>query len=85
MGADIAAVAAIRAGCDVLLLCRDETNQALAEEALIKEGERDAKFAEKVAIAAARVRKMKAGRPRARFDRSVVGSNQALAARLLRP
>lgn len=82
MGADVAAVAAIRAGCDALLLCRDEKNQALAEEALIKEGERDSKFADKLAIAAARVRKTKAERPRAVFDRSVVGSNSALAARL---
>jgi len=82
MGADVAAVAAIRAGCDVLLLCRDEKNQALAEEALVKEGERDAGFAALLAIAAARVRKMKAERPRAVFDRSVVGSNTSLAARL---
>lgn len=82
MGADVAAVAAIRAGCDVLLLCRDEKNQALAEEALVREGEKDSKFADQLAIAANRVRKMKADRPRATFDRSVVGSNTALAAKL---
>ncbi|MGE5184378.1 MAG: beta-N-acetylhexosaminidase [Acidobacteriota bacterium] len=59
MGADVAAVAAIRAGCDVLLLCCDERNQALAYEALVREGERDAVFARKLGDAAARVRAMK--------------------------
>ena len=44
MGADVAAIAAIRAGCDVLLLCRDEAHQALAEDALIREAERDSEF-----------------------------------------
>ena len=60
MGADVAAVAAIRAGCDVLLLCCDERNQELAFDALVREAERDAAFARQVADAAARVRAMKA-------------------------
>jgi beta-N-acetylhexosaminidase len=59
MGADHAAIAAIRAGCDVLLLCCDEHNQALAEEGLAKEAERDSDFRGKLAVAATRVRAMK--------------------------
>jgi beta-N-acetylhexosaminidase len=60
-GVGQAAVAAIRAGCDVLLLCRDEANQALAAEALIREAERDAGFAARVAESAARLRALKRG------------------------
>jgi beta-N-acetylhexosaminidase len=59
MGADVAAVAAVRAGCDVLLLCCDEGNQTLAAEGLAKEAERDADFRRRVGEAAARVRAMK--------------------------
>jgi beta-N-acetylhexosaminidase len=59
MGADHAAVAAVRAGCDVLLLCCDEGNQALAAEGLAKEAERDADFRRRIGEAAARVRAMK--------------------------
>ena len=59
VGAGPAAVVAIRAGCDALLLCRDEANQAAAEAALISEAERDSTFAAKVGAAAARVRAMK--------------------------
>ena len=59
MGAEVAAVAAIRAGCDVLLLCCDEGNQARAEEALVREAERDATFRARVAESAQRVRAMK--------------------------
>jgi beta-N-acetylhexosaminidase len=58
-GADQAAVAAVRAGCDVLLLCRDPHNQQLAEEALVREAERDSGFRARVAEAAARVRELK--------------------------
>lgn len=59
MGADVAAVGAIRAGCDALLLCRDERHQADAEAALIREAERDSEFRRRVGEAAARVRAMK--------------------------
>ena len=59
MGAGVAAVAAIDAGCDVLLLCCNEDNQALAEGALIREAERSTEFRRKVGEAAARVRAMK--------------------------
>jgi beta-N-acetylhexosaminidase len=59
MGADVAAVAAVRAGCDVLLLCKDEGNQAAAEAALIREAERDTEFRRKVGEAAHRIRALK--------------------------
>ncbi len=59
MGADVAAVAALRAGCDVLLLCRDEANQAAAEGALVRACEHDSDFRARVGEAAARVRAMK--------------------------
>jgi beta-N-acetylhexosaminidase len=59
MGADHAAVAAIRAGCDALLLCRDEANQALAEEGLATAAERDSELRRRIGESAARVRAMK--------------------------
>jgi beta-N-acetylhexosaminidase len=59
MGVDTAAVQAIRAGCDVLLLCCNEAYQAQAEEALIKAAEQDSEFRRRVGEAAARVRAMK--------------------------
>jgi beta-N-acetylhexosaminidase len=54
-----AAVDAIRAGCDVLLLCRDEAHQVAAEEALVRGGERDSELRRRIGEAAARVRAMK--------------------------
>ncbi len=59
MGADHAAVAAIRAGCDVLLLCCSEQNQALAEEGLLKAAETDSDLRRRIGESAARVRAMK--------------------------
>lgn len=89
MGVDIAAVQAIRAGCDVLLLCRDEQYQAQAEEALIKASERDTDFRARVGEAAARVRAMKKAhvanqQSRPALGRDVVGSfeHRRLADRL---
>ena len=89
MGADVAAVAAVRAGCDVLLLCNSEDNQAIAEAALIRVAERDPAFRDKVGQAAQRVRALKqvhaAGRSsRASTSRDVVGSalHRRLADRL---
>jgi beta-N-acetylhexosaminidase len=41
---DHSAVEAIRAGCDVLLVCKDEDLQDQAHEALVREAERDASF-----------------------------------------
>ncbi len=89
MGADVAAIGAIRAGCDVLLLCCDEGNQQLAEEGLAKEAERDPTFRARIAAAAARVRAMKAAHAArlatlSPLSRAVVGSfeHRRLADRL---
>lgn len=59
MGAGEAAIGAVRAGCDVLLLCRDANHQALARDGLIREGERDAALRDRITESAARVRAMK--------------------------
>jgi beta-N-acetylhexosaminidase len=79
MGAGAAAVAAIRAGCDVLLACKDEDHQAEAEAALIREAEADSELRRQIGEAAARVRALKqahaaarAARPAA--SREVIGS-----------
>jgi beta-N-acetylhexosaminidase len=82
-----AAVAAIRAGCDVLLLCNDEATQDVVERAVISEVERDPAFRARVGEAAARVRAMKrahAEQQVAPVGREVVGSaeHRALAAQL---
>lgn len=59
MGADRAAVATIRAGCDVVLLCCDEGNQRLAEEGLVKAAEGDSELRRRMGESADRVRAMK--------------------------
>jgi beta-N-acetylhexosaminidase len=87
MGADVAAVAAVRAGCDVLLLCKREDHQVAAEAALIHEAERDSELRRQIGAAAHRVREMKQAhiaRAAARPGREVVGSatHRALAAQL---
>ncbi|HEX3757437.1 MAG TPA: beta-N-acetylhexosaminidase [Kofleriaceae bacterium] len=89
LGAGPAAVAAIRAGCDVLLLCKDEDHQAEAEAALIREAEADSELRSRIGEAAARVRALKQAHAAARAARpaparAVVGSatHQQLAARL---
>ncbi len=86
MDAGVAAVGAIRAGCDALLLCRDPAHQAAAEEALVREAERDAAFRVRVGSAATRVRAMKqqAIDDSARPSRDLVGceAHRALARRL---
>ena len=89
VGAAPAAVQAIRAGCDALLLCRNEAHQAEAEAALLREVERDSAFRARVGEAAARIRAMKrahaanqANRPVR--DRAIIGSleHRRLADRL---
>jgi beta-N-acetylhexosaminidase len=84
-----AAVAAISAGCDVLLACRDEAVQVAIFEALIRACEADAEFRAKVTTAADRVRAMKQGHAvnqqrHPKPGREVVGSatHRALAERL---
>jgi beta-N-acetylhexosaminidase len=84
-----AAVAAVEAGCDALLLCESEANQAAAEEALSRAAERSSTLAARIAEAAGRIRAMKAGHaPRMNLTpdpaaaRAVLGSQAALAAAL---
>jgi beta-N-acetylhexosaminidase len=59
VGIGPASVAAIRAGCDVLLLCNDERHQQEARAALIEAADRDPALVVRLAEAAARVRAMK--------------------------
>jgi len=59
LGVERAAVAAIRAGCDVLLLCRDSDHQAAARAALERESAHDDELRHRIAESAARVRAMK--------------------------
>ena len=89
MGVDDAAVAAIRAGCDVILLCCDEANQRLACEGLTRAAEQDSELRRRIGESAARVRAMKAAHlaNQAKHPappRDVVGSsaNRGLADRL---
>jgi len=89
MGVDHAAVEAIRAGCDVLLLCCNEEFQAIAEAALVREAESNSDFRRRVGEAAARVRALKkshasATKNMAALGRDVVGSfeHKRLADRL---
>lgn len=58
-GVDQAAVAAVRAGCDVLLVCESATSQALAVEGLTRACEIDSELRRRVGESAARVRAMK--------------------------
>ncbi len=53
-----AAVAAIQAGCDLLLICRDEDAQTAAHAELVRTAERDSNFRMRCLDAAARVSKM---------------------------
>ncbi len=82
-----AAIAAIDAGCDVLLLCNNEATQDSVEAALRKELERSSDFRARVGESAARVRAMKrrfAEQAVARPARDIVGSaeHRALATQL---
>jgi beta-N-acetylhexosaminidase len=55
-----AAVRAVAAGCDVLLLCRDPSHQEQARRALLDEAGRSSEFRARVGQSAERVRAMKA-------------------------
>jgi beta-N-acetylhexosaminidase len=59
MDPGIAAASAIQAGCDVLLICRDEPLQAAAEAGLIRAAERSAALRHRISESAARVRALK--------------------------
>ena len=54
-----AAVQAVEAGCDVVLLCEDPDNQELAFDSLVRAAESRAGFHDRVQAAAASVRKLK--------------------------
>jgi beta-N-acetylhexosaminidase len=54
-----AAASAIGAGCDILLICRDESLQAAAEAGLIRAAERSAALRHRISESAARVRALK--------------------------
>jgi beta-N-acetylhexosaminidase len=79
IGVGEAAVAAIEAGCDVLLLCRDRSHQDLAYEALVQAGEKSSSFQERLARSAAAVRALKSRPEAARPDpASVLGAGNGL-------
>jgi beta-N-acetylhexosaminidase len=90
IGAPEAGVRAIRAGCDALLLCRDEQHQRDTREALVRAGEADSELRRRIGEAAERVRVAKRRAVEARrragvgTGREEVGSaaNRALADRL---
>ncbi|HUH05065.1 MAG TPA: beta-N-acetylhexosaminidase [Kofleriaceae bacterium] len=86
-GAAEAALGAVRAGCDALLLCCDPRAQVTAYEALVRAGEGDSGLRARIGEAADRVRALKrahAARELVPAPRSVLGSlgYQQLAARL---
>ncbi len=58
-GVGDAAIRAIEAGCDVLLLCRSLEHQALARNALLAKAEVDTRFRERISESAARVRRLR--------------------------
>lgn len=84
-----AAIAALRAGCDAILLCRDPAHQEQVERGLITAAEGDSALRARIGDAARRVRAMKqqhlARRP-PRPGREVIGcaAHRALAERLAR-
>jgi beta-N-acetylhexosaminidase len=89
IGAAEAAVRAVRAGCDALLLCRDEVHQREARELLIKEGERDSELRRRIGESAARILAVKRRATDARVAAGPIGpeqigsvANRAIADRL---
>lgn len=79
-----AAAAAIRAGCEVLLLCRDPAHQEEVERGLFVAAERDSELRRQIGQAAARVRALKQQARRARPSMEVLGcaEHRALAERM---
>ena len=83
MGVADAAVGAIEAGCDVLLLCRDRGHQEQAREGLVRAGEASSSVRERIGQAAAAVRELKRRPEPTRPDpRAALGAGDGLLARL---
>jgi beta-N-acetylhexosaminidase len=59
MSIEQAAVATLRAGCDIFLVCRSEEAVRSCYEAVVREAEQDSQFAKRVEQAAERVRQKK--------------------------
>lgn len=74
-----AAVAAIAAGCDLVLYCSDLARAAVARDALAREAERSPRFATRLAESARRVRRVAARWPQRRPD---LAAWRAAAARI---
>ncbi len=84
VGVADAAVRAVAAGCDALLLCRDRGHQDEAFEGLVRSCERDSQFRARIALAAAAIRLLKqrlVSRPPAP-PLSILGQAAPLAAEL---
>jgi beta-N-acetylhexosaminidase len=84
VGVADAAVRAVAAGCDALLLCKDEPHQQQALDALCQRAADDQPFRARLAEAARRVRGLHRIPRLPRPGREVIGAaaHQALAARL---
>jgi beta-N-acetylhexosaminidase len=76
-GVGDAAVQAVRAGCDALLLCRDRAHQQRARAALTRAAESDSTTRARLAEAAGRIRAEK--RRQARGQRPPADAQRALA------
>jgi beta-N-acetylhexosaminidase len=72
-GIDQAAVLAVEAGCDALLICSDEAQQEQAHGALVRQAERDAEFRARCCQAAERVLAMRRRCPPQRLGARAVG------------
>jgi beta-N-acetylhexosaminidase len=88
-GLEDAAVRAILAGCDVLLLCHAEELQLRAMEGLLEAAEKDAELRRRIGESAARVLTLKARHrsnwaERTRPELAILGSHQAVAAQITR-
>jgi beta-N-acetylhexosaminidase len=75
VGTTEAAVRAVRAGCDALLICRDEAHVRDAREALIRGGEKDSELRRRIGEAAARVRAVKTMAAKARAAAPAAGKD----------
>ena len=77
-----AAVETLRAGADMYLVCQKEENVARAYEAVVREAERDRKFARRIAAASRRVLAFKERTPH--LKRAAPPPEKKLAERLAR-